>query len=80
MDDKFTFLVTGAESGGSNFTLIADVGPYRASHAPGFTTKRTANWIVVSSRMKDQQEDTFPTILQFAKLQKGRRSIRGLIK
>ena len=30
MDDMFTYLVTGAESGGSNFTLIADVGlgPY----------------------------------------------------
>lgn len=27
MDDMFTYLVTGAESGGSNFTLIADVGP-----------------------------------------------------
>ena len=28
MDDMFTYLVTGAESGGSNFTLIADVGHY----------------------------------------------------
>ena len=28
MDDMFTYLVTGAESGGSNFTPIADAGPY----------------------------------------------------
>jgi len=28
MDGMFTYLVTGAESGGSNFTLIADVVPY----------------------------------------------------
>jgi len=28
MDDMFTYLVTGAESSGNNFTLIADVGPY----------------------------------------------------
>lgn len=28
MGDMFTYLVTGAESGGSYFTLIADVGPH----------------------------------------------------
>lgn len=28
MGDMFTYLVTGEESGGSYFTLIADVGPY----------------------------------------------------
>lgn len=28
MGDLFTYLVTGAESGGSYFTLIADVAPY----------------------------------------------------
>lgn len=28
MGDLFTFLVTGAESGGSYFTLIANVGPF----------------------------------------------------
>lgn len=28
MGDTFTYLVTGAESNGSYFTLIADVGPY----------------------------------------------------
>ena len=28
MDDMFTYLVTGAESGSSNFTLIADAGLY----------------------------------------------------
>lgn len=28
MGDLFTYLVTGAESGGSYFTLIADVGPH----------------------------------------------------
>jgi quercetin dioxygenase-like cupin family protein len=28
MGDMFTYLVTGAESGGSYFTLVADVAPY----------------------------------------------------
>jgi quercetin dioxygenase-like cupin family protein len=28
MGDRFTYLVTGAESGGSYFTLIADVAPH----------------------------------------------------
>ena len=34
MDDVFTYLVTGAESGGSDFTLIADVGPYSGLPPP----------------------------------------------
>ena len=34
MDDMFTYLVTGAESGGSNFTLIADLGPYSGFPPP----------------------------------------------